>query len=77
MLFSDNISGRLLPVCNNDQELYLLFLSKEKVTDEFRIDISDASYGIVYDNKKPDENPDLNILTDIVLQHIKNLIIRR
>ena len=53
------------------------FLSKEKVTDEFRIDISDASYGIVYDNKKPDENPDLNILTDIVLQHIKNLIIRR
>lgn len=57
------------------------FLSKDKVNPEFRFDISDSSYGIINDNENTDESqdsdlPDLTVLTDIVLSHIKNLIIR-
>lgn len=57
------------------------FLSKDKVNSEFRFDISNSSYGIANDNENTDESqksgsPDLTVLTDIVLSHIKNLIIR-
>ena len=56
------------------------FLSKAKVNSEFRIDISDSSYDVIYDNEsnslctKPE--PDMNHLTNIVLKHIQHLIIQ-
>ena len=56
------------------------FLSKAKVNSEFRIDISDSSYDVIYDNESNSlctkSEPDMNHLTNIVLKHIQHLIIQ-
>lgn len=56
------------------------FLSKAKVNSEFRIDISDSSYDVIYDNEANSlctkSEPDMNHLTNIVLKHIQHLIIQ-
>lgn len=63
-------------IFSKDYTYYLL--SKDKVNTEFRFDISDSSYGILYDNEDAEkiQETELNALTDIVLSHIKKLVIQ-